>query len=55
MKSLKDIRREEALERQKERDSRSAQQQLAFLDKRLGKGVGASKERKRLQSKIGDK
>ena len=38
----------EADVRQNARDSRTNKQQLALLDKRLGKGVGAEKERKRL-------
>ena len=39
-------------ERVAARKSRSPQQQLAELDARLGKGVGAKKERKRLQAQI---
>ena len=42
-------RQESAQERQDERDSRTAAQQLARLDQLLGKGVGAVKERARLQ------
>ena len=33
------------------RASRTNKQQLAMLDKRLGKGIGAKKERKRLAEK----
>lgn len=41
-------RRERASERQALREKRSAKQQLALLDQRLGKGVGAAKEREKL-------
>ncbi len=43
-----DARRRKAGERTTERDARSAREQLAILDARLGKNVGASKERDRL-------
>lgn len=46
------IRRENAQERQAERDSRTPKQQLALLDARLGDGVGAEKEREGLQHQI---
>lgn len=36
----------------KERAKRSPQQQLALLDERLGKGMGAKKERKRLKAQM---
>ena len=39
---------EESLERQKIRDSRRAVEQLKELDRRLGVGIGANKERNRL-------
>jgi hypothetical protein len=39
-------------ENRKARAKRSAAQQIALLDKRLGKGKGAVKERKRLWTKI---
>ena len=45
----RDIAKTNATERRK----RTAQQQLDLLDKRLGKGAGAAKERSRLQSLIG--
>lgn len=45
--------REKVLEdNRKARKARSPQQQINVLDKRLGKGVGAKKERKRLLRKI---
>jgi hypothetical protein len=43
-------RRTEANMRLKERSGRNKQQQLALLDKRLGKGVGAKRERERLNN-----
>lgn len=45
-------RHDEAATRQKERDKRSPNQQIAVLDRRLGAGQGAKKERARLQVKI---
>lgn len=50
--SRREARREEAVERQEHRAALSAAQQLARLDQRLGRGVGAQKERKRLQKLI---
>lgn len=41
---------EAAAERKQYRDSLSPQQQLARLNQRLGKGVGAKKERGRLKA-----
>lgn len=49
----RDIRNEDANERQEVRNSRTPQQQLAHLDTILGKGLGATKERARLQKQIG--
>ena len=45
-------RREAAQERAEVRANRSPQEQLATLDKRLGKGQGAKRERARLQALI---
>lgn len=42
-------RREDAVKRQEIRNSLSPREQLARLDTRLGKGVGATKERARLE------
>lgn len=47
-----EARREKAKYRQEERDKLSPREQLKELDKRLGKGVGAQKERARLQTLI---
>jgi hypothetical protein len=49
---LKEIRQQEAQERAEVRASRSPEEQLAVLDKRLGKGKGAQRERARLQALI---
>ena len=51
-KERKAIRQSEALERQKVWDNMTPQQQLNDLDRRLGKGVGAVKQRKRIQYAI---
>lgn len=45
-------RHEEAVARQKLYDARTPQQQLALLDRKFGKGVGAKKERARLNRLI---
>ena|SRR3972149_4065181 len=47
-KGRKEDRKKEADKQVSEREKRSPKQQLAILDKRLGKGVGAKKERTRL-------
>ena len=47
-------RRSEAAERQAERDQRSPQEQLRFLDQILGAGKGAKKERARLHAQVVD-
>lgn len=49
---VREGRRREAEARQKERDRLSAEEQLARLDERLGKGKGAARERARLQALI---
>jgi hypothetical protein len=47
-RKARSLRFELAKERQAARDELTPKQQLARLDKRLGKGVGAKKERERL-------
>jgi hypothetical protein len=47
-----DFRRQEAQERAEFRATLTPQQQLDRLDERLGSGVGAGKERKRLRAEI---
>ena len=51
-KQRKAIRQSEALERQKVWSNMTLQQQLNDLDNRLGKGIGAIKQRKRIQYAI---
>jgi hypothetical protein len=48
-RSRKEVRQAEAKERQALRDKRTPQDQLRVLDAKLGVGVGAKKERERLQ------
>ena len=45
----KETRQAEAEVRQEERDKRSPAEQITKLDKKLGEGKGAKKERKRLE------
>ena len=47
-KLRKNKRRKEAQIRKRQRDERSSEEQIAILDERLGKGIGAKKERERL-------
>ena len=54
MKS-KSIRKEEAIERQKEYDKLTVEQKITILDDKYSKGIGAKKERARLQKKQGKK
>ena len=46
------LRHKQALDRQEKRDKRTPQQQIDFLDKKLGPGKGATKERARLLDQI---
>ena len=46
-------RQREALERAEKRANRTPQQQIQVLDEKLGEGVGATAERKRLHFEIG--
>jgi hypothetical protein len=50
-----DERRSLAIENAEARAKRTPKQQLALLDERLGKGVGATRERARLQAEIDNK
>lgn len=45
-------RRTRAIERKTVRDALTPRQQLAILDQRLGKGVGAVRERARLEKLV---
>jgi len=44
-------RRKDAEERQTKRNKRSAAEQIAQLDERLGDGLGAEKEREKLKKR----
>ena len=46
----RDELRQRAAARQEERNKRTPAQQISVLDRRLGGGLGAQKERKRLES-----
>lgn len=46
------LKRETVTKNQEARSKRSPKEQLALLDERLGAGVGAAKERARLQKQI---
>lgn len=52
MRRSKLEKNKEAEERAEQRSKRSHKDQLAVLDSRLGKGVGATKERARLNALI---
>jgi len=49
----REARSEDAFERLAQRYERTPEQQLAELDRRLGAGVGAQRERARLAKQIG--
>lgn len=49
----KELRKKEADERAAERSKRSPQEQLQVLDAKLGVGVGARRERAKLQRLVG--
>lgn len=46
------VKQQDAIDREVARSLRSPEQQLDHLDEILGKGVGAVKERARLQKKV---
>mgnify|MGYP001586060108 CR=1 FL=1 len=50
--STKTLRKDDAKERAEYRDNLTAEQQLARLDKRLGIGIGAKRERAALAKQI---
>lgn len=54
MNIMKEIRREAALKRNAEWAKMGPREQLAELDRRLGKDVGAKRQRERLKRLIGD-
>jgi len=51
---FEELRRKDAIERQEERNKRSPLEQLKELDARLGIGVGAKRERARLEKLMAD-
>ncbi len=50
--AVREARRQQAHARQRQRDELTPEQQLTALDGRLGVGVGAKRERTRLQELI---
>ena len=50
--NTKQIKQTEAIVRNEEWAKLTSEQQLASLDERLGKGIGAKKQRARIQYKI---
>lgn len=51
-KFRKNLRREQAEDRQLDYNDRTVREQIERLDNKLGKGVGAEKERKRLKKDL---
>ena len=51
----RELRNTEAVVRDEARAARSPQEQLALLDERLGKGIGAKRERERLLAQIANR
>ena len=49
---IKEIKRQEAQERQAEYDSLTVEQKLKRLDDKLGKGKGAKKQRAKLKKQL---
>ena len=54
-KHIWEIRREEAIERQEHWSSLTPQEQLVELDRRLGKGVGAVRQRFKINQRLKSK
>ena len=52
MSARREDRSDEAFDRDADRFERSASDQLAVLDQRLGKGIGAKRERARLWAEL---
>lgn len=55
MSKSKELKRQEAEERQQKRSKRGPQDQIASLDAKFGKNVGAKKEREKLLAIINKK
>lgn len=53
-RTVKELKRKEAAERQSYWNSLSTTEKLANLDRRLGKGVGAKKQRKKLEKLLAE-
>ena len=55
MPKTKSDKRDEAETRQEEYDKLTIQQKIDKLDKKLGKGIGAKRQRTKLEKKLGGK